>query len=245
MDVKHCCKDINLGSAANYAGGIDADIVIFPEVFSTGFCYEKIGALAESYPFATLEMLKPLSWKCCSVMIGSIITTGPKGRCLNMGFVLDRGKLAGTYDKVHPFGIEKNHFAAGNKIEPIKTSLGQIGVMICYDIRFPEVARKLALLGADILVTVAQFPAVRQDHWNTLVRARAIENQIPHLACNRTGSDDRNEFAGGSMIIDGWGRVLAEAGSEESVITADLDIKTNAQIRKEIPCFSDRQEALY
>lgn len=245
MDVAQCQKQQNLQRALKYAARDGVDIVVLPEVFSTGFCYECMDEVAESEPYPTIERLKQVSIKYNNIIIGSVITSAPGGRFYNLGFVLDNGGVAGTYKKVHPFGTEKKYFTAGKRIAPIKTSQGSIGLMICYDIRFPEMARKLALDGADILVTVAQFPSLRQEHWDVMVRARAIENQMPHAACNRVGADPYNEFRGGSVVVDGWGRVLADAGSTEKVIYADVDMREKALIRDEITCFSDRREALY
>lgn len=245
MDVAYCQKQHNLQRALEFSGIYSADMVVFPEVFSTGFCYERINEMAESEPYPTIERLGQLSEAYNTIIIGSIITSAPGGQFYNLGFVLDNGEVAGTYKKVHPFGAEKDHFTAGESIEPIRTSQGSVGLMICYDVRFPEMARKLALDGADILVTVAQFPSLRQEHWDVLVRARAIENQVPHAACNRVGADPFSVFRGGSVVVDGWGRVLADAGSVEKVISAHVDMGDKARIRDEIPCFSDRREALY
>ena len=245
MDVAHCHKQQNIQRALEYAAQDGADMVVLPEVFSTGFCYDRIDEVAESEPYPTIERLKQVSKKYNNIIVGSIITSAPGGRFYNLGFVLDNGEVAGTYKKVHPFGNEKEYFTAGERIAPIKTSQGSLGLMICYDIRFPEMARKLALDGADILVTVAQFPSLRQEHWDVLVRARAIENQMPHAACNCVGADPYNEFGGGSVVVNGWGRVLADAGSSEKVISADVDTGEKVRIRDEITCFSDRREALY
>lgn len=245
MDVAHCQKEQNLARALEHISAADADVVILPEVFSTGFCYSRIGELAESEPYPTIERLKTASMDSGNIIIGSIITSAPGGRFCNLGFVLDGGELAGTYFKVHPFGAENDYFTGGDRIEPINTSAGKIGLMICYDIRFPEVARKLALQGADILVTAAQFPSRRQDHWDILVRARAIENQMPHAACNRVGADPDNDFGGGSVVVDGWGRVLVDGGSGAGVVNAKVDLGETGSIRKDIPCFTDRRENLY
>lgn len=245
MNVLHCQKARNLKRSLEYLDQIEADIIVFPEVFTTGFCYDRITELAETEPYPTIERLKEVSNDKGNIIIGSIITSGPGSKFHNLGFVLDKGEVAGIYTKVHPFGTEKQYFAGGKMIAPIFTSIGLIGLMICYDLRFPEMARKLALRGADILVTIAQFPSRRQDHWDTLVCARAIENQIPHLACNRIGRDPYNEFVGGSAVIDGWGRVLAHGDSKEGIITAQIYPEEKDRIRNEITCFSDRQETLY
>lgn len=167
--------------------------------------------------------------------MGSIID----GR-LNRGFCLDESGI-GYQDKIHPFGTEKVHFDGGGSISAIPTSRGNVGLLICYDLRFPEVGRKLALSGADYLVTIAQFPPSRGHVWQTLCRARAIENQIHHLGCNGAGP----EFSGGSVILNPWGRSLAEAGAEEGIILADLDLGDRDCARREIPALADRRPEIY
>lgn len=245
MDVLHCQREVNLERAIDYINKTKADIIVLPEVFTTGFCYDRIGELAESDPHPTIERLRQVSKENEIIIIGSIIVSGPGSKFYNLGFVLDNGEVAGTYRKIHPFGAEKEYFLKGDSIKLISTSKGKIGLMICYDVRFPEMARKLALDGADMLITVAQFPSRRQDHWDILIRARAIENQIPHLACNRVGSDPYNNFVGGSAVIDAWGKVLANAGDKEGIITAKIDLEETKRVRKMISCFLDRQEELY
>ena len=134
----------------------------------------------------------------------------------NLGFCLDSLGLE-LRPKIHPFGEEKEHFDGGDFISPVATKWGRVGLQICYDLRFPEVARSLALQGADFLVTVAQFPAPRVGQWRTLALARAIENQIPHLACNWANG-------GGSLIINARGIVKAEAEDGETIIWSDIDL---------------------
>ena len=97
-------------------------------------------------------------------------------------------------------------------------------MMICYDIRFPELARKLALGGAKILFVPAEWPHPRLHHWRTLLTARAIENQMYVIACNRTGQSGNDRFFGHSMIIDPWGEIIAEGDEEEVILMADIDL---------------------
>ncbi|MGE5457328.1 MAG: nitrilase-related carbon-nitrogen hydrolase, partial [Methanococcaceae archaeon] len=162
-------------------------------------------------------------------------------------FCFESGTLAGTYRKTHLFQNENQYFSRGNSIEPIslKKQNLKIGLEICYELRFPEVARKLALAGSDILVTTAAFPNPRSEHWKTLSKARAIENQIPHIACNRTGSAPDCTYFGNSMVIGAWGEVKADAGDKECVIVCDLDLSGKDEIRKAIPVFEDRRTELY
>jgi len=298
MDVLHCKKQENLEKAlymALKAVEKGAELIVFPEVFSTGFCYENLSHLAESLPSPTLENIACFSEANDCIILGSIIQkdSGEGSRedreedlredngedngkdrgengflegenylsgkekkipnsknsylYYNLGFCFESGTLAGTYRKTHPFKAENSYFSKGSSLEPIslkKQSL-KIGFEICYELRFPEVARKLSLAGADLLVTTAAFPNPRSEHWKTLAKARAIENQIPHIACNRTGSAPDCTYFGNSMVIDSWGEVKADAGSKECVIVCDLDLAGKEEIRKAIPVFEDRRIELY
>lgn len=282
MDVLHCRKQENLEKAlymALEAVNKGAEIIVFPEVFSTGFCYEHLDYAAETLPSPILENLACFSEANDCVIIGSIIekvasenisvikktidaenkkTTSSKNSIAlnstdnsilycNLGFCFESGALAGSYRKTHLFKDENQYFSRGNSIEPInlKKHNLKIGFQICYELRFPEVARKLTLAGSDILITVAAFPNPRAEHWKTLAKARAIENQIPHIACNQIGSAPDGTYFGNSMIIDAWGEIKADAGDYECVIVYDLDISRKDEIRKAIPIFEDRRTELY
>ncbi len=213
-----------------------AEILVFPELFLTGFCYEPIllssSSVQDLPPYPSLDIFRALAEEHDCLIIGSLRS----GR-QNLGFCLDREGLQ-LRPKIHPFGEEKEHFDGGDVISPVATPWGQVGLQICYDLRFPEVARSLALRGAEILVTVAQFPALRLGQWRTLALARAIENQMPHLACNWARG-------GGSLIIDARGRVLAKAGSEEALLWADIDLADRDLFRREVSCFADRRPEVY
>lgn len=283
MDVLNCKKQENLEKALSMALKAvkkGAELVVFPEVFSTGFCYENIDHAAETFPSPLLENLACFSEANDCIILGSIILkdgnesgeekyfreedTGFSGNenempvnknstenknspYYNLGFCFESGALAGTYRKTHPFKAENKYFSKGSSIEPIslKKQDLKIGFEICYELRFPEVARKLALAGSDLLVTTAAFPNPRSEHWKVLAKARAIENQIPHIACNRTGSAPECSYFGHSMIIDAWGEVKADAGSKECVIVHDLDMSQKDEVRKLIPVFEDRRVELY
>jgi len=291
MDILHCRKQENLEKALHMAleaVSKGAEIIVFPEVFSTGFCYENFDHAAECLPSPTIENLACFSEANDCILLGSVIQKDVEGsnfaqkrnsfkkeadcpdsfkeeanysagkenelpgsknpaHYYNLGFCLESGTLAGAYRKTHPFKNENKYFSRGSSIEPIslKKQNLKIGFEICYELRFPEIARKLALAGSDLLVTTAAFPNPRSEHWKTLVKARAIENQIPHIACNRTGSAPDCSYFGSSMIIDSWGEVKADAGDKERVIVCDLDLLEKDEIREIIPVFGDRREELY
>ena len=233
QEIKPCEIEANLSRAldlAKLALAAGAEILVYPELFLSGFCYEpgNRGTAA----FEELDPFRALAKDSDCLIIGSV-----RGGRSNLGFCLDRTGLK-LRPKIHPFGEEKKHFDGGDSISPIATRWGRVGLEICYDLRFPEVARSLPLQDADFLVTVAQFPAQREEQWRALSLARAIENQIPHLACNWAEG-------GGSMIISARGTVLAEAESGEEIIFGEVDLSERDQVRGEIPCFSDRRPEVY
>jgi predicted amidohydrolase len=225
------CRAMQMAQEALRRG---AKILVFPELFLTGFCHETSpqNSMKDKTPYQTLDSFRALAKENDCLIIGSV----QSGR-QNLGFCLDSDDLE-LRPKIHPFGPEKEHFDGGNFISPVATKWGMVGLQVCYDLRFPEVARSLALQGADFLVTVAQFPIARRPQWRTLCLARAIENQLPHLACNWAG-------AGDSIIINARGEVQAEAGSEETLILGDIDLAERDIVRSEIPCFADRRPEIY
>lgn len=254
MDVSHCSKQTNIYKAISMAEEAISDgakLIVLPEVFSTGFCYDNIEEVSERFPYPTIEALSNFSKEHDCILIGSIIgaEVDDKGSPLyvNLGFCIESGYLVGTYKKTHPFGMEKSYFSSGNTILPIKLKKNDItiGLEICYELRFPEVARKLTITGADILVTIAEFPDPKANQWKSLASARAIENQIPHIACNRSGIDPYSSFFGGSLIIDAWGEIKTEAGKDECIIIHDIDPDETKKIRRAVPLFEDRRSDLY
>lgn len=253
MQVISCLKEHNLQKAIKMAYDavkLGAKIIVLPEVFSTGFCYEKLDNIAEFPPFSTLKELKNFSFFNNCVLIGSLIEKRfieGKIRYYNLGFCIENGEVIGYYRKSHLFQKESNYFTAGEIINPFLLNKYNItiGLQICYELRFPEIARKLALNKSDILITIAQFPNPRQQVWKSLIVARAIENQVPHIACNIVGISDNLSFFGSSMIVDASGSILAEANSDESILVHDIDLSNIIKVRSEISIFSDRKPYIY
>ena len=237
QNVEPCQQDGNLARAldlARQAVARGAEILVYPELFLTGFCYQPAArdSAAAIPPYPALDPFRDLAREHNCLIIGSLRS----GR-MNMGFCLDADGLE-LRPKIHPFGPEKEHFDGGDFISPVATRWGLVGLEVCYDLRFPEVARLLALQGADLLVTVAEFPARRCAQWRALCLARAVENQIHHLACNWADG-------GGSLIIDARGEVLAEAGAGEALIMGEIDLGNRDEVRREVPCFADRRPDVY
>lgn len=225
--------------------GEGVQLVLLPEMWATGFAYKQLNELAQRTAGLVGE-LSELSRRYGMVIIGSL-PEPHDNKVYNTAYVLDRGELKGKYRKIHLFSLmqEDRSFDAGDTWLLVETSIARIGVFICYDLRFPELARRLAVEGAEVLVVPGEWPKPRQEHWRTLLRARAIENQLFVVAANCCGMVGKLDFFGMSMIIDPKGDLLAEAGYESASIVADLDFSAMSAWREQIPCFNDRKPGCY
>jgi omega-amidase len=226
------------------------DVIVLPEMWNTGYALERIGELADSLGEPTKGLISEFARKHrVNVIAGSVADAleGNRG-VANTIYVFDReGRLVSDYSKLHLFRLmeEEKYLAAGERTGEFELDGARTGMMICYDIRFPELSRKLALGGAKVLFVPAEWPNPRLHHWRTLLMARAIENQMYVVACNRVGVSRGTEFFGHSMVISPWGEVLAEGGEDEAIVTADLDLAEVDRVRKTIPVFEDRRPELY
>ena len=182
-----------------------------------------------------------------NIVAGSAVTVRG-GNVFNTAYVFDReGACVAAYDKTHlftPMG-EHEYFTPGDHLCTFTLDGVRCALIICYDLRFPELTRSLTLAGAELLFVPAEWPAVRMLHWQTLNRARAIENQIFLACCNGCGTAGETVYGGHSAVYDPWGEVLAEAGAEEEIILADCDFSIKEQIRNSINVFRDRRPELY
>jgi omega-amidase len=223
-----------------------AHLIVLPEMWSTGFANDRLNDLSESTP-KVLEDLSALSRELGVTVIGSLPEKA-RNRIYNTAYVTDSdGSIAGAYRKVHLFTLtgEERYFQAGREAVVSETSLGPIGLMICYDLRFPELCRSLALRGARIVAVMAQWPAERVAHWKVLLLARAIENQLFVLGANRCGKDEGLAYAGHSRIVSPYGEVIARAGRPAGIITGTIDLALVEKARKQIPCLKERVPEAY
>ncbi|TDF96641.1 carbon-nitrogen family hydrolase [Paenibacillus piri] len=229
-------------------GGTKPDVIVFPEMWNTGYALERIHELADADGQRTRELLSAFSRKHGVNLIGGSIAEKKGGDIYNTIYAFNReGREAADYSKIHLFRLmdEEKYLKEGTTVGQLKVDDVPAGMMICYDIRFPELSRKLALGGAQILFVPAEWPNPRLHHWRTLLMARAIENQMFVVSCNRVGISGTTEFFGHSMIIDPWGEVLAEGGETEQIVRAEIDMGLVAEVRSRIPIFEDRRPGLY
>lgn len=228
-------------------GQRDVDLIVLPELWpSGGFAYKSWNATAE-----------PLHGSVTSVMAQAAVETGS---WLHMGSFVERhpddsltntsvlfapdGSQQAVYRKIHLFGFgdgEPKLMSAGADIVVAKTPFGVIGLSTCYDLRFPELYRRILDAGGEIVTVPAAWPASRIDHWTLLARARAIENQSIVIAVNTAGTHGGKRMGGRSIVINARGSVLAEAGDDEQVLRAEIDIDDLHEWRKAFPVLPDRR----
>lgn len=224
------------------------DVIMFPEMWNTGYALTEIKTLADQDGARTRAYLSEFSRKHQVNIIGGSIAETKGDQVLNTIYAFDRsGQVIADYSKIHLFRLmdEEKYLAAGDKPGKLTLEGAEAGMMICYDIRFPELARKLALEGAKLLFVPAEWPNPRLHHWKTLLTARAIENQMFVIACNRMGTSGDTQFFGHSLVLDPWGETIAEAGEEETILYADIDLSLVDSVRAKIPVFEDRRPTIY
>lgn len=221
-------------------------LLVLPEMWSVGFANQRLAALSETTP-GVLADLSDMARQLKVVIVGSL----PEKQGIhvyNTAYAIDTdGSIAGTYRKVHLFSptAEDAHFQPGRKTVVAQTSLAPIGLMICYDLRFPELCRSLTLRGALLVAIPAQWPAQRVAVWDVLLRARALENQLFILGANRCGTDGETAFGGHSRIISPDGEVLARAGKGPATALAFVDLAAIERVRAHIPCLKQRVPEAY
>jgi predicted amidohydrolase len=200
-----------------------SDLLVLPELFLPGYELEDVEPLAVDLGGAEVGELREAARAAATgVVVG--LAERVDGDVANSAVCIDAaGEVAGVYRKTHPFGDERDTYVAGEELVTVQVGGRVLGLMICFDMEFPEVARALAGRGAELLVTIsANSPPFELDH-DVFARARALENGLPHVYVNRVGEEDGLTFSGGSLALDPDARVLAEAGPEEErLVTAEI-----------------------
>ncbi len=249
FDVQNGQIDANMTVIFNHLERLSqkgVSLVVLPEMFSCGFDNENLLDHAAFTP----KILKDLGLfaKENQMAIAGSLPIREKNDIFNTMVFFDvDGTMSGSYKKVHLFKLtnEHLHYRAGDQCTIFDTSFGRIGLMICYDLRFPELARTLFKDGAQMLLVSAQWPLARREHWKTLAQARAIENQLFVVCTNRTGSDGALKFPGESMIIDPKGEIIATAGQLENSTFAQIEPGLVKETRNQIPCMRDMRSDVY
>lgn len=220
-----------------------SDLVVLPELWpQRGFAYTEWADLAEPEEGPTVRLLGEVAAELGSrVLAGSHIERDETGRLFNTAVLLGSdGEVVARYRKIHLFGFgegEPKLLSPGSDL----VTCGPFGLATCYDLRFPEMFRRLLDAGTEVALIPSAWPAKRVEHWRLLARARAVENQMYVVACNTAGTHAGVPMGGHSMVVDPWGTVLAEAGEDEEVLRADLDLGFVAETRDRFPVLADRR----
>lgn len=252
MDVQFSNPDANYEKAESLireAMREKVDVLVLPEMWNTGF-FPKEGReqLADEEAQRTFSFLSRLAKEFDVNIVGGSILERRADKYYNTALVVNRkGELVARYSKVHLFTFmkEEDYFEAGNELCTFELDGVPCGLIICYDLRFLELIRSLCLKGIDILFVPAEWPDKRVVHWETLSRARAIENQVFVAAVNGCGTMGDTQYGGHSALIDPWGEYLAKAGEKEEVFSAELDLKKVQDIRETINVYRDRRPDVY
>ncbi len=236
-------RSARLVAAEREAG---ADLVVLPELWEVGgFAYDKWDAAARPIADnAALPLVARERGEDMWLHAGSYVESADDGTMYNTSVLLGPGGTDVRYRKIHRFGFDEGEAAvmgAGEDVVTVPTEFGTFGLATCYDLRFPEMFRLLTDAGAELFVLCSAWPERRIEHWRVLARARAIESQVFVLAANCVGTHKGVTLGGRSVVVDPWGAVLAEAGSQEEVLRADIDPAVVAETRKVLPVLRDQR----
>jgi omega-amidase len=217
-------------------------LIVLPEMFSTGFS-DKVSVTLCEDGGETQQWLGRLARQHqCGVVAGIVGRDRVTGQAQNLALLLDTtGREVARYAKRQPFSLggETSVHAAGDAATTVQWHGACLGLMICYDLRFPELARDCVKQGAEVLIYIASWPEKRAQHWVTLLQARAIENQAWVIGVNRCGTDPHFAYPGRTMVVDPHGVIRADAGAGQGGVEMDLDIEVARQWRRDFPALRD------
>ena len=221
---------------------VKKSILVLPEMFATGFSLNpKVTAASE--PNKTESFLSSLAKETkCWIIAGLTLPTQKHNLAKNCAVTFDpNGRRISEYTKIHPISIlgENNAHIAGDKIETFPIRDFQVSPLICYDLRFPELFRSALKLGTNLFIVIACWPKIRIEHWITLLRARAIENQAYIVGVNRIGKDPNIVYGGRSVIIDPVGEIIADGEENEGIVEAEIKKSKLDDWRTKFPVIED------
>jgi len=223
----------------------DSDLILLPEIWPTGyFSFSRYANDAESIDGATFTAIRKKAREIKShIFMGSFVERS--GRNLyNASVLIDaRGGVVGRYRKIHLFGYQSNErrlLTRGRAVTVLDTPWGRTGLCTCYDLRFPELFRRMVDRGAQFFLVTSAWPKARLEAWRLFNLARAHENLAWLLSCNCAGVNEGFKYAGHSMFVNPLGQVAAEAGEKGQLLTAEVDTKLAQSVRKDFSALNDR-----
>lgn len=216
-------------------------LIVLPEMFATGFSCQ-LETTREELDGETTHFLRELAaeWDCA--VLGGLVTPAPGGLGFNQALaVAPDGRDLARYTKIHPFSLggESSAHAAGQQTVVFEWQGVKIAPLICYDLRFPELAREALSQGAELFIYIAAWPARRIQHWLTLLQARAIENQAYVLGVNRCGQEPQVTYCGRTALVDPQGVLVADASDGEKVLCSPISPQAIQDWRYDFPAVKD------
>ncbi len=227
----------------------EVDVLVFPEMFTTGYQLPKLKSLAHTENDEHISQFLELAAKWgTAIVLGSVAFKAENG-IENKTFIINKsGKVISDYAKVHLFGLmnEPDYMIAGTKSHSFEIDGIICTSIICYDLRFPELTRKTFLENQPaIIFAPMEWPKPRTETFRALVRARGIENQCFVVACNRIGEENGSTFEGASLVTDPYGNIVADAGFAETALDVTIDLSLVAKARAHMDCLGDRVAEVY
>lgn len=222
-------------------------IVVFPELWSTGYALDQSRELASVLNSGVFNEMSGAAAQNKVCVVGSVLEKRGLEVANSAAFFKPNGQMLGVYRKMHLFRLMEEDKWLQPGASPLAMDLpwGATGLAICYDLRFPELFRRYAVDGAKMIIIPAEWPIERVEHWRALLVARAIENQCYIVACNAAGQIGTAVFGGHSMIVDPWGKIVVEGGETPQLLTAEIEMDAVDDIRRRIPVFEDRRTDIY
>jgi len=250
IDVKWADPDANVATARQMvaqAAVHAADLVVLPELWGSGYDLSHAADYATPIDAGVFAEMAALAREHKLYLTGSLLEQS-QGQFYNTCALFGPRGLVGRYRKLHRFRLmDEDRYLAPGDAPALLDDLpwGATALAVCYDLRFPELFRAYAVAGAQLIILPAQWPSARIDHWRTLLRARAIENQCFMVGCNRVGADPNNSFGGASAVVGPWGDVFVAGADGPGLFLAEVDLETVADARQSIPVLSDRRPDCY
>lgn len=226
-----------------------ADLVILPEIWNLGFMsFERYLSEAEDLEGPTLSALRQAAVKTGVLLHTGSFVLKDGQNYFNASFLIGtQGEILAQYRKIHLFGYnsqETQLLTPGNEVVVVDTPLGRMGLATCYDLRFPELFRKMSEAEAQVFLICSAWPYPRLEAWIMVNRMRALENQCFLVSANSSGLNLGGMFTGHSMAVDPWGTILASGGDDETIVRAELDLSLVEEARAKFPALADRRDFL-
>ncbi len=223
----------------------DAELILLPEIWNIGyFSFNLYTEQSEPLDGPTMSAMAAKARELNSYVYAGSFVEKNNGKLYNTAVMLDNaGKQIAVYRKMHLFGYgskERELLTSGQEVVTVQTDLGVLGLSTCYDLRFPELYRRLMENGAEIFLITSAWPFPRVSSWQALNQVRALENLCYLVSCNCSGINRGQRFAGHSQVVDPWGVVQAGSAEEACIVRSQLDTEYVKQVRAEFPPLEDR-----